>query len=475
MNPPLANRPSSGARLLGDDLQHLVGWYWALALLKPNDIDFVELEAADAGNVDDVVIRRRTDVDIYTQIKASVDAKTPVKLNWLTAQSKSGGSSILQRFFDFWSDNKEAELRLITNKSLDSADPLLSLRDANGRLADGLRRSKRPREVDESAQDVITHLNTDEPTLIAFLDRLHVDTDASISTWQQRVIDRSTPHIRADTGAILAAIGWLRQQLQRTRPVLDGAAVASGIDELDLWKTAPKATVAVAALAPISFDDALAYEDLQPFFADDGFNAHPQRWSEISARIEKLSVQCLAAGETDVEVRATCRLPTWFAIGRALRDTKGFDVSTVVHGHSWTSASNQALLDVNVVTAETISHEAETPTIVIVSVVADDPTVEILEYLEDHDRAGSVVRLRRAGPQVSIEPAQGQALALAIRNEVRVLCRTMRPEELHLFLVCPSPIALLLGRLWDRLPRTTTYEYLGSGSGYEPAITCEAL
>lgn len=474
MSATISNRPSSGARLLGDDLQHLIGWYWALAVLKPNDIEHVEIEAVDAGNVDDVVVRRRIAADIYTQVKASVDATTPVTVDWLTAPSKSGGPSILQRFFAFWSKNKQAELRLITNKSLDSADPLLSLRDAHGRLADGIRRPKRSREIDGAVGSIITHLESDESTLIEFLEHLHLDTDASISTWEQRVIDLSSPHLRADTSSILAGIGWLRQQVQRTRPVLDRTAVMHAIDKLDLWQAPAKATVAVAALAPVHSEDALLYEDLRPYFDRPGEPLGARRWAEVSSRIEGLGAHCLAAGETDIEVRATCRLPTWFAIGRSLRDTQGFDVSTLAHGQSWTSASNAALVDANILTVETLSSEADGAAIVIVSVVADDPTAEILHYLEDRELAGHVVRIRRAEPARSIDPSQGQALALAIRNEVRDACRQIRPHELHVFLVCPGPVALLLGRLWDRLPATTTYEYLGIGAGYETAITLDA-
>ena len=105
MNETLTNRPHSGARLIGDDLQYLIAWYWAIALLKPNDIVRVEIEAADAANLDDVVIRRTSSPDTYCQIKASVDATRPLTLAWLTDPSRSGGPSILQRFFTFSSKN----------------------------------------------------------------------------------------------------------------------------------------------------------------------------------------------------------------------------------------------------------------------------------------------------------------------------------------------------------------------------------
>src|SRR6266508_4519852 len=53
-------RSASGARLAGDDYQHLVAWCWTLrALLPGRAIAAIEVEAPDAGNVDDVVLEHQ--------------------------------------------------------------------------------------------------------------------------------------------------------------------------------------------------------------------------------------------------------------------------------------------------------------------------------------------------------------------------------------------------------------------------------
>src|SRR5690349_2157838 len=90
---------ASGARLTGDDVQHAVAWHAALRTLVPHaDVDSVTVEAFKVGNVDDVVVNRTVSPDDYIQVKAAVSAERPASIEWLTASTRAGGPSILQRF-----------------------------------------------------------------------------------------------------------------------------------------------------------------------------------------------------------------------------------------------------------------------------------------------------------------------------------------------------------------------------------------
>jgi hypothetical protein len=52
---------ASGARLLGDDYQHLLTWLHAAQLVhRDPEVTRVELEKYGAGNVDDLVVHRRS-------------------------------------------------------------------------------------------------------------------------------------------------------------------------------------------------------------------------------------------------------------------------------------------------------------------------------------------------------------------------------------------------------------------------------
>ena len=89
----------SGARLTGDDVQHAVAWHAALRTLVPHaGVCSVTVEAANAGNVDDVVVAKTTEPDDYVQVKAAVTAERAATIDWLTKPTLSGGPSIVQRF-----------------------------------------------------------------------------------------------------------------------------------------------------------------------------------------------------------------------------------------------------------------------------------------------------------------------------------------------------------------------------------------
>lgn len=470
----LANRPPTGGRLIGDDLQFLIGWYWALALLKPNDLTRIEIEAVDAGNLDDVVVRRSGLPDIFCQVKAAVDGTSPLRLDWLTKPTPSGGASILKRFFQFWEEHQDDELRLVTNKSLDGKDPLLSKRDSQGRLADALRRPQRTRAFGDAIAGLLAHLDTDEATLIRFLGQLRIDTDASIAVWRDKVGDCATPSVASDEASLHVGVGWIREQVGRTRPVLEKSDIEAVISRLQLRAKPPAATIAISALREVPSDDALVHLDFRDLFhRSDGSRARVP-WGEIASRIGEIGDRCLARGYQNVDIRGACRLPLWFATGCALRETRGFDITTMAHSHEWSSTGGASPATTATILTDQLTDGPGSQLAIAVSIVSDDPTADAVSFLAEDGHTGPLFRIRRLDPETSIDPAQGQPLALAVRNEIRTLCREHRTTNIHLFLMCPAPIALLLGHLWDRLPHTVTYEYVGAGSGYERAVTIEA-
>ena len=84
---------SSGARITGDDLQHLVVWYWCLrAIVDPDGITSVAVEADHAGNVDDVVVRFADETSRFVQVKAVVASANLASITWLTHRPKAVGN-----------------------------------------------------------------------------------------------------------------------------------------------------------------------------------------------------------------------------------------------------------------------------------------------------------------------------------------------------------------------------------------------
>lgn len=136
---PLPTPSPTSVRITGDHYQWLIAWEGCLALLRENaarsenPVASVGVELDGAGNLDDVVLLRRTPPHTYTQVKYTVDSSTPVNEEYLTKPSKNGGPSVLKKIAKAWqkltADGVLADLALFTNRAPDPADPLVAVRD----------------------------------------------------------------------------------------------------------------------------------------------------------------------------------------------------------------------------------------------------------------------------------------------------------------------------------------------------------
>ena len=133
---------ASGARIRGDDYQHLFAWIQVIvAIQAESHIAEIGIEDPEAGNADDVTVydgRRKARI---LQVKSSVDAREAIGEEWLVNPSKAGGPSIIQRFHSLWAaaDGHRPKLTLVTNRLPAEGDPILSRRDGrDGTVARGV-------------------------------------------------------------------------------------------------------------------------------------------------------------------------------------------------------------------------------------------------------------------------------------------------------------------------------------------------
>ena len=135
---------SSGARIRGDDYQHLFAWIQVLkAIQVGSGIVEIGIEDPEAGNADDVTVYTDGREREYYQVKSSVDARETTGVEWLMKPSRADGPSIVQGFYRLWSsaaDGRRPKLTLVTNRLTLHGDPVLSRRDGrDGTVARGLR------------------------------------------------------------------------------------------------------------------------------------------------------------------------------------------------------------------------------------------------------------------------------------------------------------------------------------------------
>jgi hypothetical protein len=476
-------RSASGARLGGDDYQHLVAWCWALrALLPGSEVRAVEVEAPDAGNVDDVVLWHETPPHHYLQTKYAVDATSPVNTQWLTRPSPSGGLSLLQRFHASWRrlryGDVEPVLWLVTNRDLDPADAALSGRDnrtqtiaaalAATDVAGGQRRG-----------EWAAHLETSEEELLALLQVLRFDTGRGYAAQRQHAAElMAALGLRHDQQAVDLGIGRVRSWIVEGRTRFDLAGLQAEIDDLGLRVTDPWCVLLLQGIDrdPFPEDATVRLDWVDRFDGDTAFQRRrphdPAIWeSQLHPELRHAVAELRTVGCQRVLVRGAMRLASWFTVGFECAGVTGITVACQQQGRLWASdepSAGDARLNVQ---EATLGHGEE---LAVVVAVAYDPSATAGPYLQ---AAGVPVGILAtvspvAGPsdQVVSGPGHAVALAQAIRNEVRRLADSAHARRLHLFLACPAGLALLLGHRWNRVPTTQLHEDLGVGSQYTPAF-----
>lgn len=471
---------ASGARLTGDDLQHAIAWYYALLALQPRaGITSIAVEAANAGNVDDVVIRHAEPPDDYLQVKAAVAATHPATIDWLTDATRRS-ASILRRFHDFYLQATAAgptpRLQLVTNRSIEPTDPILTLRDCDDRVAERLRRAD-SRQVVAARADLARHLGVSEDDACSFLDCLRFRTDASEATWSESVKHLSLAlGLDATDAALRLGVSEIREWVKTSREEktpddIDAAVARLGLRVADPWET-----LVIEALdteTEVELDDAPIVVDWVDRFAGDEARTrrglrNPADWNTVLR--DDLAVAERALRTKRVLVRGQARLPVWFAIGVHLSRTRGYHVATVQNGELWSTDRTPAPAPA-LTTTPLRDPLPGGPLALSVAISADPSEDAALHLAYNTPTAGHLrVTLKSGIGSHALDGVDhAWASALAVRDEVRRIASTAQPSTLHLFLAAPAGFALLLGHVWDRVPDTQTYEDLKT-SGYEPAF-----
>lgn len=479
--PNASSKPSSsGARISGDDLQHLVVWYWCLrAIVNPDGIESVSVEADAAGNVDDVVVEFADGTRTYMQVKATVSGAQLANVAWLTERrpkSKSADQlppSLMQRLYNSWRSlgAPAAGLQLITGRLLDGTDAVLALVDRNNTIGTNLRRA-RTRKLKSSRKMLASHLGCDEAELCDFLAALEIRLGQNEAEWLSRVADvAATARIRSDEGAVLVALGWIRTWVKDTRDPRSPAEIRDAALGLGLGAELERETIVIQGLRDEPGDNAAYTLDWQQHFrGDDASNRRGMidaaDWNgKLTNDLMALRDQLISAGTRRVLVRASLRLPCWFATGAALSGVAGFDLAIEHRDEIW--AADQRCAKRRPVVVLSDDHFGAGATIVVVA-ISTDRTADVAAMLRGSDHGRLVTITVGDGPNQALLSDANDVLsaAIAVREWIRA---NVTSPAVDLVLMAPAPFAAFLGWCWDRMPDTTIYEDLLDG--YEAAFT----
>lgn len=200
-------RSASGVRQAGDKYQHLVAWGRVLSMLPTfHGLEAVEIEAVEAGNADDVVIRSKTEPNRFAQIKFGTDNANPISLDYLMA-AKPNGTSILQKFAQTWAQLGGTEthprLQLISNKNAADDAFMRSIDGKTSTVANAISTATSKTELGKTRTQLCDHLQLNEEELAAFF----CDLDFRLG-WQwldqheQAAVLMEAAGLRADDAAV---------------------------------------------------------------------------------------------------------------------------------------------------------------------------------------------------------------------------------------------------------------------------------
>lgn len=477
------SRAASGARILGDDVQHLIAWYHVLRTQRADStITELAVEADSAGNVDDLTLRRSAGPAEYWQVKASVDATSPLTEAWLF-EHPEGKKSLLQRLHASWQKLRpEHDLPpkavLATTKAIDPSDAVLGARaTTDARIVETLRGAKGP--MAEARKLWAEHLAVDEADLLDFLDSFEIRHSASEAEWREKVQDAAAgARVRTDPDAVTIGIQQVRDWVKAPRQAFSRAELKEAITRRGLEAKDQRPLFVVQAMEPNPRPDAAYSVDWTDLF-NYGDPRERRRFRDpedarlrVAADLAVARQRLRSAGIHDFEIVGPMRLPLWFAVGANFSSTAGFAVSAQARDGLWSSkATPGTQRDLVIRLPESLpAGAAGRPWAVSVS-FATDIAEDVDEFLLSAvpDAYHLQVRLPEPGRAALDGLAHAQAVIFQLREELRALRRSLHPPEIHLFLAMPGACALLLGNAWDRMPPTWTYWDLGVPGCYERA------
>lgn len=483
---PTAGAPSrSGVRRSGDHYQDLVAWGAALRIVQPGtDFTELEIEIKGVGNVDDIVLRRRSLGDRFGQVKWAANTATLVDEEFLLARPPCG-KSLLEKFHASYQrirdPNRPPTLELLTNRPLDAAHPLLGRVDGRTDLLVPITGTPTQiRAAEEQLSVWAEHVGRPVDELREMLEHLQLRPGLTISSEEDRAqVLMLAAGLRHDRDALQTGLQAVASWVRGGRRTVHPEDVNADIDRAGLRATEPRAILLVQAIDrdPHPEDATESVNWVHLYDGDEPANrcqpSDSADWGTMATELRSVARRLESAGWRHILVRGAMRQATFFLVGASLPAVRGVHLSYVQNGQLWSTDATRVPVPQPVVRRTGVGNGTD---LAIAVGLAVDPGDAVERYVRAESLpVGDVVTLipaEGAHDQVVRDAGEAVAYAQTLRDKVRAeLERNPSAEQVHLFLAGPGGLALFLGHRWNRVRETTVYEHLGVGMGYTPAFT----
>jgi hypothetical protein len=488
---PAAGPPSaSGVRRGGDSFQDLLVWGGAMRVIGPRSpFTQLEVESNDAAHVDDLVLRPATPAAaaVYTQVKWTTNTAFRLDEPYLFAR-RGSGRSVLQKLYtsyvDLSANGSKPQLRLVTNRPLDGAHPLLGHVDGRTDLLMPYAGQADESSVAGQAVDVwAAHIGADRRHLLEMLEHLQFHPGRAVTAEREHVRALMVAAGLDDSDTALQhGLNTVARWVEGGQRVVTAEDIQNAVGESGLRRAEPSAILVIQAIdTDPHADEATVALDWVDLFDGDQPSTRvqprePSGWQRIDHELTEAAAALESQGWTSTLVRGAMRQATFFRVGTALPAVRGHTLRYLQGRQLWSTDTAKKPVPAPAVEREPLGLGGD---LAIAVGIAVDPTAAVVDYL--HREAIPVTELititpvRGADDQAVADAGEAVALAKQIRDLARQeLDRRPAADRIHLFLAGPGGLALLLGNRWNRIRPTVVYEHLGAGRGYAPAFTVDA-
>jgi hypothetical protein len=480
---------ASGARLLGDDYQHLLTWLHAAQLVhRDPEVIRVELEKHAAGNVDDLVVHWRNRPALYHQVKFTTRPGDPLTSGWFL-EASDGGKPPLQRFYESFEklsvDGVPPQMVLHTNRLPAANDPILACLDGTTELlVPKLARASAASAAGRGRHSWARAIEVSEDQLLSMLGSLRVRAaQAGLNDLQERcrwVMDAvgMTATLEAVDKGMLAARRWVQTGVRE----VDCEMVNLLLEEEAMRAAEPLATVLIQAidhdLWPETATSAVDWvgDFIGELPSERREARNPDLWMgrfapELHAAAELVRSQ----GFNRVRIDGALRLATAIYAGTVFSDVRGFQVA--VPGRSgdgtWTGDITSDGTVQKQIIDQTNHVVGQGEQLAVGLNVSGDLTAPVLRHIRNTGLPVSrllVLSVPEPGRTALEDAIDVRGWAAAVTDHLRVLAEDGWPL-LHLFFYGPRTAGVLLGHRWNRMVRTQLWDDLGPGRGYTAAFS----
>lgn len=479
----------SGARISGDTYQHLITWQHALQILRSSSkVTSVQFEI-EAGNVDDLVVHREDEPNLYRQIKFVLSQKDPLTHEWFTTVPRKAKKAPLTRFYESYTslaqkNGTPPEMALFTNRMRAGDDALLDCLDGRtNKLVPRLRAVRPGSKAGEIRRRWAEMLGISEEDLYSFLAYLEIRAgrDSLEELRDLCAITMEAVRLRGDKAAVQLGASEIARLISEGCGGLDAEAMAEIVRTLDLAAPEPRATLVIQALKPhAGAAMATASVDwVQEFIGDEPRARRqlrdPQEWNgRLKTELMEAAATVRSDSHRTVLIAGDYRLSTGLFAGTKLADVAKFRVVVPTRdGDEWASFGDQDPVEL----VPTVTDLDQGEDLAIGLSVTGDLSEDVIDYIRESALpVKTFINLTPStgtGREALRGPAHARGWAHATFDELRSLTRR-HAGTVHLFLFTPLAGAVLLGNLWNRMPTTQLYDDLGPGRGYTPTFLLPA-